>query len=312
MYSTHCPTEPHLARLRSLASDINVSVASSEPEAQALARDANVILGHRYLRQSLPHAKQVRWVQSTAGGVDRLPLAELDAMNVMLTRCTVTSTAVARHAVALAWAVTRRIDAAHDRQRAGTWDNALDFPPLPRRAIVFGLGTIGRAISAMLHDEGIEVLGVRGSDTGEKVPGVSRIVSGETWRAELPNVDWCLLALPHTERTAGLFNEAVLRTLSPRAVLVNVGRGETVVNDDLAAVLRSGHLTGAALDVTAPKPTGPDDPFWQTPRLLITPHVAAHHADRSADTEAFIEKQVARYLTNEPLDNVVALGAEVA
>lgn len=312
MYSTHAPTPHHLDRLRSIVPDGRVRVARDEPDAIAYARDTQVILGHRYLRQSLPAAAGLRWVQTTAGGVDRLPLAELSAMGVTLTRCVVTSPAIARHAVTLAWAVSRRLTDAADRQARGVWDNNFDWPRAPHRAIVFGLGTVGRSIAERLHREGIEVVGVCRGNIAGPVPGVGAVVTDETWREVLPEMDWCFLALPHTPETAGLFDEPTLQALPAHATLVNVGRGETVVNDGLARVLRSGHLAGAALDVVAPQPVGPDDPLWSTPRLLITPHVAAHYAERAAETEAFIERQLARYAAGLPLDRVIPLRAKAA
>ncbi|MFP4229240.1 MAG: D-2-hydroxyacid dehydrogenase [Salinivenus sp.] len=307
MYSTHVPSAEHIARLESQHGTVRVSVANSEADALALAQTADAIFGHRYLRQCLPHARRLRWVQSTAGGVDRLPLDALAEQGVTLTRMTVSAPVIARHAVTLAWAVTRRLPEAVARQRDGRWDASFNWPPQPQTAAVFGMGAIGRAVAQCLHADGITVYGVRRTSQ-EKIPApFSRVYDRTSWRDVLPLVDWCILALPHTPETRGQFDHEALSQLPEHAVLVNVGRGETVVTNDLVQVLGQGHLSGAALDVVAPSPTGPDDPIWRTPRLLITPHVAAHSWERPAALERFCEAQLARYRAGIPLQNQVSL-----
>jgi len=309
MYSTHTPHADHLKRLKDVHPSISVSVANSEQEAIEQVQTAEVIFGHRYLRQCLPHARRLRWVQTTAGGVDRLPCRELARMDVTLTRMTVASPVIARHATTLAWAITRRIPEALARQQAGHWDKEFDWPPLPQTAVVFGTGSIGRAIARQLRADGITVYGVKRTLDGSAGDAFERVYDRTTWRDVLPHVDWCILALPHTPETRGLFDEEVMRQLPAHAVLVNVGRGETVVTDDLRRVLREGHLSGAALDVIHPTPLEADDPIWHTPRLLITPHVAAHFPERGRKIEEFCEEQLARYVAEKPLRSRVALAA---
>ena len=74
MYSTHSPSQEHISRLQGIDPSIQVSVADSVENAIKHGRTADIIFGHRYLAQCLPYGAKIRWVQSTAGGVDRLPL----------------------------------------------------------------------------------------------------------------------------------------------------------------------------------------------------------------------------------------------
>lgn len=303
MYSTHAPSAGHVDRLRRLGA--SVSVAHSEGDALAAAPEAEVVLGHRYLRQVLPSVRRLRWVQSTAGGTDRLPEAALKARGITLTRMADTAPAIARHAVTLAWSLTRNLPAFVRQHDAGRWAPPGAWLPAPRRGLVLGTGAIGSAIAARLGADDVEVLGVRQSDRPAP-PGVDVLLRGGAWRGALPTVDWLFLALPHTPATAGFVGEAELRALPPHAVVVNVGRGETLDTAALCRTLADGHLGGAALDVVAPRPSGPDDPIWTTPRLLLTPHVASHRAERATQIEATCEAQVARYLAGEPLRHVVS------
>lgn len=307
-YGLFEPTAAHVQRLYDLAGE--VVVAASEAAALAAAPEAEVILGHRYLSQCLPVAPRLRWVQSTSGGVDRLPLAALAERGVALTRVTHASAPVARHALALAWAVHRRLPEAYRRQIAGIPNKQFDWLPQPSTAAVFGTGPIGREIARLLKLAGIRVLGIKRRVTGESDSDFDRLHPLTSATDILAEADWCFIALPHKPETAGWFNARTLRLLPRQGILVNVGRGETVVTRDLCAALRAGQLGGAALDVVSPWPE-PTDEFWQTPNLLVTPHIAAHSQERQSHLEKFVEEQLARYCRREPLFDLVDLPASL-
>lgn len=305
MYGMFEPSARHVDWLDERG--LEVAIATDEPSAIAASADAEIIFGHRYLRQSLPRASHLRWVQTTAGGVDRLPCAELRQKSVTLTRVTFTAPAIARHAVALAWAVNRRIDFAANRQAAGEWTPAEDWPPYPKTGVIFGTGPIGCEIARRLKLEGLTVRGVKRSVSGAQLPNFDSLHPLSAATDVVREADWCFLALPEVPETRGLFDVPLIAALPRRAVLVNVGRGSAIVTSALCSALTAGHLGGAALDVIDPIPHGAEDPLWRVPRLLITPHVAAHYAERAEDMERFAEQQLDRYLAGLPLENVVDL-----
>lgn len=309
MYSLGVPSAGHLERLRNLAPDIEVTTAGTEDEAISAAADTEVILGHRYLRQSLPSATRLRWVQSSAGTVDRLPLSALADRDVTLSRSTIDSEEVALHGVAMAWAVTRALASARDNQHRRAWVKDLRFGPVPKTALVMGTGPVGLALARRLQSQGIEVICAKRSPPApNQAYPCSRVLAGDQWRDLLGSVDWCFLALSHAPDTVKLFDREALLALRSDAVLINIGRGETLDNEALANVLAEGHLTGAALDVVSPSPLPEDHVLWRTPRLLLTPHVASHQPGRLARLERYFESQVARYLAGEPLHDLVDLG----
>ena len=313
MYSLAPPSAEHLARLRELAPQVEFVAVGSVAQAEAAVGDAEVILGHRFLRQAVPIARRLRWVQTSATGVDRLPLAELAARRITLTRSVLDADAVAAHAVALAWAVARGLPGAFRNQATGRWDQALPFGPLPQAALVLGQGPVGRAIATRLKAQGIEVVCARRQEAAA-IPGdpCSAVLTGDGWRRILATTDWCFLALPNTPDALRLFDEAALRALPPHAVLVNVGRGETLDTEALLRVLGEGRLTGAGLDVADIEPLPPDHSLWRAPRVIVTPHVASHHPGRIERVERFFEVQLRRYLDGEPLEAIVDLGGEPA
>jgi phosphoglycerate dehydrogenase-like enzyme len=305
MYSNHNPSAEHLKNLSSIAPHIKIVVAQDEDNAITEVKNSEVIFGHRYLKQCLPHAEKLQWVQSSSSGIDHLPSEELAQKNILLTRVMVSGEAIARHGVTLAWAITRCLPMAYERQKAKMWDISFPWLPFPRKAIVFGTGNIGSALGKMLKNEGIEVTGVKRHLTQESLPEFDHLCDHNSWREKLPQMDWCFLALPYTKETHHFFDETALLALPSHGVLINVSRGKTLVTKDLVKVLNQGHLGGAGLDVIDPQPLPEGDPIWHTPRLLITPYVASRYLERWQKVESFIEQQLIRFMENQPLLNLV-------
>lgn len=309
MYSNGKPSPAHIDRLKRLREDVAVVVADSEEVAVRHAADTDIILGHRYLRQTLPHVRRLKWIQSTAAGPHHLLSSDLRRVNPILTRCTAFSDMVAWHAFTLALSIVRRIPEAIKAQQQGVWAHAsLNMLPFPQTAMVLGVGCIGRELAMILRRNGLTVLGVTRKYSPEANAVCDELFCADhNWREHLHRVDLCFITLPLTENTYHLFDETSLRALTQHAVLINVGRGGVVDTDALIRILREGRLGGAALDVIDPIPSSSTEPVWTTPHLLITPKVAVFHPEFQNKLEAFIENQVGRYLKGEALLDMMTL-----
>jgi phosphoglycerate dehydrogenase-like enzyme len=302
MYSNHQPGEEHVARLQSVGPDVKVSIAESEDRAIEEVVSAEVIFGHRYLRQALPHAQRLRWVQSSAGGVDHVLSSELLTRSILLTRCPVLAPMVARHAHTVAWSLLRRIPELRDRQRRRIWDPQLPTLPWPRTALVLGFGSVGRELGKLLRSDGIEVWGVKRMPDDASLRDCDRLLQPTAWREVLPKVDLCFLTLPLNHSTKTIFDEPAMRALPAHAVVVNVGRGGTMDADALLRVLEEGHLGGVGLDVTDPMPPSISDRLWDAPRTLLTSYIASRYPDSWSLIEDFFERQLERYLSGQSLE----------
>jgi len=306
MYSNFLPSDRHKAALADLGRGRMVHVAQDEADAVAHAPHAEIILGHRYLRQVLPRAQRLRWVQSTAGGIDILQAPELLQQQISVSRNPIHSAVIAQHALAMAWALLRRIPEATLFQAKGKWAApSLLLPlPLPRTAHVMGLGEIGKEICRLLRALGIKVRGTARSGSLEQRAVCDEFIPFDDWRCALGDSDLCFIALPLTSTTRGIMGAAEIEQLPPHAVIVNIARGQIMDMHALTTALRAGKLGGAAVDVFDPIPAS-DSSLWHTPHLLITPKMSSYHPGMQEQTELFIEKQVARYMQGEPLLHVV-------
>lgn len=181
--------------------------------------------------------------------------------------------AMAEYVLAAVLRSYRRFDRYAQAQAAQRWREE----PLPRRDAyavgVLGLGVIGAAITAALLQQGFAVRGhARSRHT---LAGVQCHAGDAEFGAFLAGLDVLVSTLPATPATDGLLDRAALAQLAPGAHVVNVGRGNVLVEADLLALLDEGRLSGATLDVFAQEPLPRGHPFWARGDILVTPHVAA-------------------------------------
>lgn len=304
MYSNLTPTQAHVERLRELAGDRGVVVAESEDEALQAAPGAEVFLGHRYFRQCLPLAPALRWVQSTAAGVDMLVCEELLQRDIRVSRSPISSSMVAHHALAMAWALMRRLPDAARAQPERNWSWQRAFADVPRNALVLGMGAIGLELSRLLQGLGVRVTGVCRTATPQREDACDELVTGEGWRERLQHIDAVFLLLPRTRHTLNFFDADAVDALPAHAVVVDVGRAGTLAVAHAVRRLEAGRLLGLGLDVADTRVFG-EDRDLDVPGLLVTPKVATFRTGRQADLEAYVESQLGRYLDGRPPRNVV-------
>jgi glyoxylate/hydroxypyruvate reductase len=302
------PPPEHFEALRNAAPEATFDVATDLESAAQLIEDATVVLGNRFLLQSLPHARRLAWVQSTSGGVDRILREAGDHLaGVILTSCRgVYDDEVADHALALLLALVRRLPEAFELRRRAEWTRLPLTHLHGRRALILGWGGVGIGIARRLTACGVNVEGVRRYQEGAPRTGArGLLVHGpSTWRGRLPEVDLLVLALPSTAETFHLVSRAELSALPEGALVLNVGRGETLDEAALREALDS-NLGGAALDVFEQEPLPPDHWLWTDPRVVLTPHWARSIESTSWRWQPLVEENLHRFAHREPLLNVV-------
>ncbi len=134
-----------------------------------------------------------------------------------------------------------------------------------------------------------------------------RLVDEVHHSVETTERDWINVeALAEVELTSEIVSNPIEAALLPKgAILVNVARGALVVTEDMIAALESGHLGGAAVDVTDPEPLPPTSRLWDLPNVIITPHVGGQAATRLDDVTNFFCENLRRYQAGERLINLV-------
>lgn len=167
----------------------------------------------------------------------------------------------------------RHMDVYRRQQAAGVWKMLAPKLPAQVRVGVLGLGEIGSAVAQALAADGYRVSGW--SRTPRQVPGVDCLFGDEGLDELLAGSEVLACVLPSTPQTQRLLDAQRLAALPPGAMLINAGRGDLLDEDALLALLDSGHLRCAQLDVFACEPLPHGHRLWQHPAVTVTPHIAA-------------------------------------
>ena len=281
------------------------------------ARGAEIYLGYGVPAGVLEAARgTLRWAHSGTAGIGA-SLPHLRGSGVTLTNSAgVHAEPMADWVVAAIAYFARGLDRMGVAQEAGQWakDEFADLRVPVRefsqlRVGVFGLGGIGTAVARRAQALGMTVAGVRRRPERGGPAGL-RWVGGLDALARLAGESDCLVvAAPHTTDTAGAVGRSVLERLPQDAVVINVSRGSLLDEDALLELLNAGRLRGAALDVFVTEPLPLGHPFWEHPRVLVSPHVSSVTTRFWERELGLIVENIRRYLAEAPLRYVVDLEA---
>ena len=242
---------------------------------------------------------------NTGAGVDALldmklpanvPLVRIDDGGMAVQMAEYVCHALIRH--------FRELDCYEDDVRHGAWSfrkprRREDFP-----VGIMGLGVLGRRVAqAVGHFE----FPLRGwSRTPRQVDGMQCFAGAEGFDAFLGGTRVLVCLLPLTPDTENIMNRESLGKLMPGGYVINVARGAHLAEEDLIALLDSGHLAGATLDVFRTEPLPEGHPFWTHPKITITPHTSARTL--RDESVAQIAGKIRRFERGEPIAGVVDRG----
>lgn len=195
----------------------------------------------------------------------------------------------------------RELDAVDADTANGKWSYRRTLAREEFPVGVMGLGVLGQRVAQALRAFEFPVLGW--SRSAREVEGV-RCHSGQEGFEEFLGATRILVCLlPLTPETQDIMNRRTLSKLRPGGYVINVARGGHLVEEDLLALIESGHLAGAALDVFRTEPLPAGHPFWNHPKITITPHTSARTLRE--ESIAQIARKIAALDRGEPVAGVV-------
>ena len=272
------------------------------------ARTAEAIITYRFPKETLAaDAPNLKLLQILGAGVDYLlPLDWLPPGVRMLTNSGAHVPKAAQSGLMALLMLNARLPELAWSQRRKKWNRVFTTTLEGKTLLIVGVGAIGSGIARHAKDFGMRVLGIRRS--GAPQPHVDEMHPPGALHALLPRADFVVLNTALTPETRFLMGAREFALMRRGAALVNMSRGGLVEPAALDAALRSGQLGGAMIDVAWPEPPPEDWPYWDTPNLIITPHVL------SDDIEAYVPRtldlffgNLRRYFAGQPLTNLVDL-----
>ena len=259
----------------------------------------------------------LRWAHTAAAGAGGSITPAFVATRAVLTNSRgILAEPMADWAVAAIGFCLRGFHEAVAAQRARRWakpaftDGSVPVRELAGTRIgIVGLGGIGAAVARRCARLGMEVRGVRRRPERRRPAGV-RWVGGPNDLSRLARMsDILVITAPHTGATRRVVDGAVLDALPPGAFVLNLSRGALLDEDALLARLEAGRIRGCVLDVLSEEPPPAHHPFWEHPRVLLTPHVSGVSQRFWERESALILENVRRYRAGRRLRNVVDLHA---
>lgn len=240
---------------------------------------------------------RLRLIQAFLAGPDQVTKAGFSEEVVVCTGVGLHDRTVAEHALALVLALVRFLPELGERHARREWASDLGGPQplhpqgpvttlLGARVAVWGFGSIGSTLAPLLTALGAQVTGIARS-AGER-HGYP-VVATEDKAEVLAQSDVLVMILPSGEATEKALDAEALAALPDSAYVVNVGRGSTVDEPALVSALEEGRIAGAAIDVARQEPLPAEDPLWDAPHLVITPHAAG---GRPVDPEPLLAQNL--------------------
>ncbi len=276
------PTEDDLNRLR--AGGHTVWFLPQESNALPLPAEAveGVVANGLFLHHDIAAFKNLRYIQLTSAGLDRVPITYIREHGITLRNAAgVYSAPMAEFAVATALYTYKHLAFFTANQRAHAFEKHRDLQELGGKHVcILGCGNVGTACAARFAALGCRVTGVDIAPRHDE--HFKTMFPLEQLHVALADADILLLTLPLTDTTHHIIGEAELGLLKDGALLINIARGGVVDTAALTNALVSRPLF-AALDVFEEEPLPPDSPLWDCERVLITPHnsfVGEHNHER--------------------------------
>ena len=297
-------------------------IVQSEASVESMlehGRDAEVLASVRAPGEYIRNAPNLRMIQTFGAGIDKV---DLDAVrtrgDIILCNNHVNSAEVAESAIALLLTAAKNIIPSDRELRAGNWIHRWGGP-VPnleirgKNALIIGLGHIGADIAKRLKSFEVTITAATRSGTSKNTDNVDEVVRITEIQPYVEKADFVILSLPLTDESRNLVDEEFLSWMKPTSILVNISRGEIVVEAALYEALKEKHIHGAGIDVWWRYPTKwrgtvvppADLPFHELDNIVISPHRAAYSENVRHELYQFAAENILRFVRGETPLNII-------
>jgi len=247
----------------------------------------------------------LKWIHCISAGIEHLlPLDWMYEKLIITNNSGVHSKKAGEYGLMSVLMLQNHLPKITTNQKNKKFVSLFSSPIAGKTIVVVGTGSLGASMIKLIAPLGPKIIGV--NKKGDNVEGCQKVVTTDKIDNVLPEADILYLALPETPETKNIINRKRLNLLKPSCGIVNIGRQSAMDYDALNCKLKKNELAGAILDVFSPEPIEPGSKFWDTPNLIITPHVS------SDDGESYVRltlelfmKNLELFINNKPLVNQV-------
>ena len=255
-------------------------------------KDTDILLGWNFPTKELNKiAPNLKWIHIISAGVNHLSPFNWMKDDLVLTNSSgVHAKKAGEFGLMSILMLQNHMTRIVTNQKNKDFVSLLGKPIKGKKVVVVGTGSLGGSMSKHISLLDAEVIGV--NRRGRNVEGCTKVITFDKIDEVLPDADFLYLAVPETPETIGLINKKRLDSLKSSCGIVNIGRQSVMDYDALIIKLESNEIAGAILDVFSTEPIEKNSNLWDTPNLIITPHI-------SSDSEGnYIEMVLSIFFNN--------------
>lgn len=267
----NCTAEQKL-NIEKLGCEVMFQQMENEPLSQEMFTADAVICNGLFLHNDLDKFQNLKFVQLTSAGLDRVPVERMKEKGITLCNARgVYSTPMAEWALTGVLTLYKNTNTFYNNQQNHKWVKDRSVKELSGSAIcIVGCGSVGTECAKMFKPFAKEIIAVDivkpASDLYDAYHTIKNISKA------VENADVVILTLPLTTETKNMFNKELLSQFKNDAILVNIARGAVVNEEDLINALKENKLGGAVLDVFETEPLSEESELWDLENVIITPH----------------------------------------
>lgn len=299
--------EHHKEILKKSAGDSDIEFIPEENLTKEKAEEADIIIGN-LSTELIKDSKKLKWLQLNNAGTDGYTKAGVLPENTILTNATgAYGLAISEHMIGSLLFIMKKLHLYSADQKEHIWDDHGTVDSIyGTKTLVVGFGDIGSEFAIRMNALGSNVTGIR-RNKSDKPDYLKALYQMDALDKCLEDADIVASCLPGTSETYHVFNKETFAKMKKGAYFINVGRGGAVDSYALSEALNSGHLAGAAIDVTEPEPLPKDHPLWDAKNILITPHISGNYHLKETHERIIriAAENIERFLDGRELNNIV-------
>lgn len=258
---------------------------------------------HDYFRV-MQHSRSIKWLHTINTGLDKLPYLELVENGVTVTNNHGQAVAIAEFVMGQVLAYYQNVHDYRQKQQEKVWKHRGFREVQGTHWLIIGFGEIGQGVAQRAKAFGATITAVRRKPDAAGL--ADAVVSQQQLLEVLPHADVVVLACASNSETRDMVNSRFLKAMKDKSVLVNIARGDLVIERDLRHALDHGKPEYAILDVLNHEPPAADSWVWEHPRVSLTPHTSNAGTGMRARSEANFLDNLARMVAGQPLQHRVS------
>jgi len=238
-------------------------------------KDADILLAWDFPTNDLSEiAPNLKWIHIVSAGVNHLYPFDWIKKDLVITNSSgIHAKKAGEFGLMSILMLQNHMTKIITNQRNREFVTLLSNPIENKKVLVVGTGSLGGSMIKHISALGANVTGI--NRRGRKVEGCSKVITFDRIDEVLPEADFLYLAVPETNDTKGLINKKRLDVLKATCGIVNIGRQSVMDYEHLRKKLKKNEISGAILDVFSEEPINRNSKFWDTPNLVITPHISS-------------------------------------